>query len=169
MPSAADRGPARRGTIWLSALPLGDGPEADEPLGHALAALDAQWVFLAATAVAGHEERLRQFARVFRALPAWPAGPQGPSADPHSLPFGVAIRTSGDAAQTYLEIANDSPYPIRLACRLERRHRGGRRPRTRSPPGTDTRGRRPQPGPGLSPLRRLRDPDWSAAASRSPR
>jgi hypothetical protein len=118
--SGAERGTAPRGaTIWLSALPLGDGPEADEPLGHALAALDAQWVFLSARAVAGHEERLRQFAGVFRALPASPAGPPGPSPDPHSLPFGVAIRKIGDAAQTYLEIANDSPYPIRLACLLE--------------------------------------------------
>ncbi|MGP0069522.1 MAG: hypothetical protein ACLQGP_38730 [Isosphaeraceae bacterium] len=106
-------------TVWLSALPLGDGPAADEPLGHALAALDAQWVFLAAGAVAGHEERLRQFARVLRALPAWPAGPSGPSTDPHSLPFGVAIRRNGDAAQTFLEITNDSPYPIRLACLLD--------------------------------------------------
>ncbi len=161
---AADRGPVPGGaTLWLSALPLGDGPEADEPLGHALAALDAQWAFLAATAVAGHEERLRQFSRVFRALPAWPLGAPGPSADPHSLPFGVAIRTSGDPAQTYLELANDSPYPIRLACRLEAPTLGaGGRPRTRSSSGTGIRGRRPQPGPGLSPLRCLRDPGWSA-------
>ncbi len=116
----ADRGMAARGsTIWLSALPMGDGPEADEPLGHALAALDAQWVFLSARAVAGHEERLRQFAGVFRALPASPVGPLGSSVDPHLLPFGVAIRKIGDAEQTYLEIANDSPYPIRLACLLE--------------------------------------------------
>ncbi len=118
--SAAERGPVPRGsTIWLSALPLGDGPEAEEPLGHALAALDAQWVFLSARAVAGHEERLRQFAAVYRALPARPVGPSGPSSDPHSLPFGVAIRQIGDVAQTYLEIANDSPYPVRLACLLE--------------------------------------------------
>ncbi len=113
--TTAARGPS----IWLSALPLGDGPAADEPLGHALAALDAQWVFLAAGAVAGHEERLRRFAVVLRGLPAWPASPAGPSADPRSLPFGVAVRSLGDAAQSFLEIANDSPYPIRLACLLD--------------------------------------------------
>ena len=118
--SAPEQVPAPSGaTVWLSALSLGDGPGADEPLGHALAALDAQWVFLAAGAVAGHEERLRQFARVLRALPAWPVSPAGPSTDPHSLPFGVAIRKIGDAMQTFLEIANDSPYPIRLACLLD--------------------------------------------------
>ena len=115
-----ERGPASsETTVWLSALPLGDGPAADEPLGHALAALDAQWVFLAAGAVAGHEERLRQFARVLRALPAWPASPPGPSIDPASLPFGVAIRKNGDGTQTFLAMANDSPYPIRLACLLD--------------------------------------------------
>jgi hypothetical protein len=117
---APGQGPASGGvSVWLSALPLGDGPAADEPLGHALAALDAQWVFLAAGAVAGHEERIRQFARVLRALPAWSAGPSEPSTDPHSLPFGVAIRKNGDAAQTFLAITNDSPYPIRLACLLD--------------------------------------------------
>ena len=42
---ANKRGPSAR--AWLTALPLGDGPAADLPLGHALAALDAQWVFLA--------------------------------------------------------------------------------------------------------------------------
>jgi hypothetical protein len=118
--SAPEQGQAPSGsTVWLSALPLGDGPAADEPLGHALAALDAQWVFLAAGAVAGHEERIRQFARVLRALPAWPASPPGPSTNPHFLPLGVAIRKDGDAAQTFLEITNDSPYPIRLACLLD--------------------------------------------------
>ena len=119
-PTPAGATPAPRGpSIRLSALPLGDGPSADEPLGHALAALDAQWVFLAAGAAAGHEERLRRFAGVLRALPAWPTSPPGPSADPRALPFGTAVRSSGDATQSFLAIANDSPYPIRLACLLE--------------------------------------------------
>ena len=67
-PGHLRRGPTPR--IWLTALPLGDGPAADEPLGHALAALDARWVFLAEKAVSGQEERLRRFARVLGALPA---------------------------------------------------------------------------------------------------
>ena len=51
--------------VWLTALPLGDGSAADEPLGHALAALDARWVFLAEKAASGQEDRLRRFTRVF--------------------------------------------------------------------------------------------------------
>src|SRR5262249_26911330 len=101
------------------ALPLADGPSADEPLGHALAALDAQFVFLAAAAVAGHEERIRRFASVFRALPAWPASPLGPRTEPQGLPFGVAVRKMEDHTQTFPARANAPPYPIRLACLLE--------------------------------------------------
>ena len=100
-------------------MPLGNGPAADEPLGHAIAALDARWVFLAHKAVAGQEERLRRFAGVLRALPAWPAIPLTAAADPNPKPFGVAVRRMSDDAQTFLEIANDSPYPIRLAGLLD--------------------------------------------------
>jgi hypothetical protein len=107
-----------RGT-WLTALPLGDGQAADEVLGHAIAALDARWVFLADKAAAGQEERLRRFATVLRSLPAWPALPLSDQADPTSRPFGVAVRRLSDEAQTFLEIANDSPYPIRLAGTLD--------------------------------------------------
>jgi len=105
--------------IWLTALPLGDGPAADLPLGHAMAALDARWLFLADKAVAGHEERLRRFADVLRALPAWPAVPSGVQSDTIPKPFGVAVRSMNDGVQTFLAIANDSPYPIRLAGVLD--------------------------------------------------
>jgi hypothetical protein len=103
----------------LTALPLGDGPAADELLGHAIAALDARWVFLADRAVSGQEQRLRRFAGILRSLPAWPSVPLGAQADPSSRPFGVAVRRMGDDVQTFLEIANDSPYPIRLAALLD--------------------------------------------------
>lgn len=114
-------GGARAGkpAVWLTAIPLGNGQAADEPLGHALAALDAQWVFLAQRAVAGHEERLRRFASVLRALPAWPSTPLEAQADASPRPFGVVVRQMGDDTQTFLEIANDSPYPIRLAGLLD--------------------------------------------------
>ncbi len=101
--------------IWLTAMPLGDGAAADEPLGHAIAALDAQWLFLEEKAVAGQEERVRRFARVLRALPAWPGVP----GDRSPRPFGVAVRRMNDETQTFLEIANDSPYPVRVAGVLE--------------------------------------------------
>ena len=97
--------------LRLSALPLSDGAESDEPLGHALAALDARWVVLAMSAMVGQEERVRHFARVFRALPATPAG-EPPALD--RQPFGVAVRTIPLGEQTYLALANDTPYPIRL-------------------------------------------------------
>ena len=104
--------------VWLTALPLGDGPAADEPLGHALAALDSRWVFLAEKAVAGQEERLRRFARVLSALPAQDATAEL-QADAMSKPFGVVVRSLDDSKQTFLEIANNSPYPIRLAGKLD--------------------------------------------------
>ena len=104
--------------VWLTAMPLGDGPAADEPLGHAVAALDARWVFLSQRAVLGHEERLRRFAAILRALPAWPAVPVDFDGTTNPKQFGVTVRRMGDDTQTFLEIANDSPYPIRLAALL---------------------------------------------------
>ena len=105
--------------VWLTAVPLGDGVTADEPLGHALAALDPRWVFLAEKAVAGQEDRLRRFAAVLRSLPAWPAVTVDSQPNAGARPFGVALRRMSDDAQTFLEIANDSPYPIRLAGVLD--------------------------------------------------
>ena len=43
----------------------------------------------------------------------------GPGADPNPRPFGIAVREMSDDAQTFLAIANDSPYPIRLAGLLD--------------------------------------------------
>jgi hypothetical protein len=118
--AAPARNPSSPGqSIWLTALPLGEGPAADEPLGHALAALDARWIFVAAKAISGHEERVRRFASVLRALPAWPAVAIGTRGNPNPKPFGVAMRRMSDGAQTFLELANDSPYPIRLASLLD--------------------------------------------------
>jgi hypothetical protein len=84
-----------------------------------MAALDAQWLFLEAKAIAGHEERIRRFASVFRALPALPAPASGTFEDPVPRPFGVAVRSLNDGAQSFVEFANDSPYPVRLASLLD--------------------------------------------------
>ena len=102
--------PAGGTGVWLSAAPMAEGPAGDEPMGHALAALDARWAVLSATAVAGQEERVRRFARVFLALPA--SATTGPP--PDRQPFGVAVRTHRAGSSTFLALANDTPYPIRL-------------------------------------------------------
>ena len=121
MTENAGRGTDKRmpgARAWLTALPLGDGPAADLPLGHALAALDAQWVFLAEKAASGQEERLRNFARVLRALPVKEA-PALLAADGLTKAFGVVVRSIDDGPQSFLEIANNSPYPVRLAGRVD--------------------------------------------------
>ncbi|MFO0950230.1 MAG: hypothetical protein U0835_03585 [Isosphaeraceae bacterium] len=102
------------GSLALSALPLDAGSAGDEPLGHALAALDARWVMLAAEPLAGHEEQLRRFARVFRGLPAPAAHRAVTEAGAEPAPFGVAARVQKAGGQTYLSLANDSPFPVRL-------------------------------------------------------
>ena len=67
----------------------------------------------------GTRNRLRRFAGVLRALPAWPTAHSDAQDDPTPRPFGVAVRSMNDGAQTFLEIANDSPYPLRLASLLD--------------------------------------------------
>src|SRR5262249_27022593 len=94
----------------LSSAPLADGPPGDELLGHALAVLDARWVVLSSTVVAGQEERIRRFARVLRRLPA-PAE-SGPAIK--RLSNGLAARSWSVGSRTYLELANDTPYKVRL-------------------------------------------------------
>jgi hypothetical protein len=101
----------------LRTLPLGDDIAADESLGHALGALDAQWVIVTAATFAGHEDRLRRFAPVLRSLPTWAAQTLKTSAD--SRDFGITVRSLTDDSQTYFEIANDAPFPIRLAGILD--------------------------------------------------
>ncbi len=88
---------------------MAEGVLGDEPLGHALAALDPRRVVLSSTSAAGQEERIRRFARVFTALPAPPTGPPAPR-----LPSGVVARAIRSGADTYLALANDTPYPILL-------------------------------------------------------
>ena len=50
-------------------------------------------------------------------LPAWDSQPALAGGDQKDQ--GVAVRTLGDPTQTFLEIANDTPYPIRLAGVLD--------------------------------------------------
>ena len=96
--------------VWLTALPLGDGPAADEPLGHALAALDARWVFLAGKGRFGPGGSTAPLCtRILR--PSGERGPGGLPAGADPKPFGVVARSLSDSKDTFLEIANDSPYP----------------------------------------------------------
>jgi hypothetical protein len=97
-------------TLTLEARPIPDGNAGDEPLGHALAVLDANWIFLAPSAVAGREDRIGQFARVFRALPV--DEHVAPSAT--KLESGVAARSWSAGGKSYVGLANDTPYTIRV-------------------------------------------------------
>jgi hypothetical protein len=103
--------------LWLKALPLAEGPTGDESFGHALASFDAQWALISSRVAGGNEERLRRFASVLRSIPALPAETPPPSLDTSRL--GVTLRTTRNESQTYLAIANDTPYPIRLATILD--------------------------------------------------
>ena len=145
-PPARRRHP-RGPSIRLSALPLGDASAADEPLGHALAALDAQWVFLAAGAAAGHEERLRRFAVALRALPAWPTSPTGPVGRPPGAPLrhgGAQLgRRHPELPGHRQRLALSDPPGVPAGGP---RVRGGRGPR----PGLSTGPRRPSPADGTS-------------------
>ena len=126
--------------LMLATLPLGDGAAADEPLEHALAAFDAQWVILAAPAVAGHEDRLRRFATVLRCLPAWQALPGASPADhqDHGVcraqPERPVTDLSGDRQRHALS------HPPGGSDRRARRA-GRRRPGTKSTPGAPARRR----------------------------
>lgn len=103
------------GALRLNAAPAVDGPAGDEPLGHALAAFDARWAMVSALGAAGQEDRLRRFARVFRALPAPPEGP--PTGG--RLPAGVAMRSATSGGKSYLAVANDAPYPTVVEAVLD--------------------------------------------------
>jgi hypothetical protein len=100
--------------LALVATPLAEGPAGDELLGHALAALDARWVVVAAPSAAGEEDRMRRFATVFRAIPT--ADDTGST--PARLPSGVAVRAIESGQNTYIAMANDTPYPTRLEAVL---------------------------------------------------
>ena len=98
----------------LDACPMAEGSPGDEPLGHALATLDPRRVLLSSTIVAGQEERIRRFARVFASLPASPPGPPEPR-----RPSGVVARPIRSGGDTFLALANDTPYPILLETVLQ--------------------------------------------------
>ncbi len=100
--------------LRMTALPQPDGVGGDELMGHALAALDPRWVMFGSSTIVGQEDRVRRFARVFRALPVSPVA--GPALD--RQPFGVAVRMIRGASSSYLSMANDTPYPIRLETLL---------------------------------------------------
>ncbi len=98
-------------TPTLTARPIAHGASGEEPLGHALAVLDARIVVISGQACAGQEERVQRFARVFRALPALPNDSAPPSP---RLDSGVAVRSWVSRGKTFVELANDTPYAIYL-------------------------------------------------------
>jgi hypothetical protein len=99
----------RQSSLLLNSHPIDSGPLGDEPLGHAMAALDPGFVILAATSLAGREERVRQFSHIFRGLPTSPQ-----PTERSTQAFGVAVRSIRSGGRTFLSLANDTPYPIRV-------------------------------------------------------
>lgn len=90
-------------------------PSLEEPLGHALAVLDARWVALPPGQVAGREEQVRRYARVLRALPD-AAEPRAPAPRGDS---GVAARSWTVGGTSYLALSNDTPYTLHLDSNLD--------------------------------------------------
>jgi hypothetical protein len=83
---------------------------ADQPLGHAMAVLDPEWVLVSGVLAAGQEARLGRFARVLGALPVG-EGPPVPR-----LESGVAVRSWIHGGRTYVAFANDTPYEVLQAA-----------------------------------------------------
>ena len=108
---AASPGPTLPGgALRLSAAAATSGDAAIEPFGHALAALDAGWVVVSCSTIVGREEQVGHFAQVFRALPE-------PSAEPPSPTIaGAVVRARTEGERTYLALANDTPYPVRVSA-----------------------------------------------------
>ena len=101
--------------LHLTAVPQPDGMGGDKIMGHAIAALDPRWMIFDSSTVVGQEDRIRHFARVFRALPA-SATASPPIA---RQPFGVAVRMIKGGASSSRSMANDTPYPIRLEALIQ--------------------------------------------------
>ena len=99
--------------LALFSPPLPACTVGDEPLGHAVAAIDGQWYFASADAVAGREDGFRRFAQVVRSLPAPSLAPAEPR--PAS---GVAARLTRVVGASYFAMANDTPYPIQLEAAI---------------------------------------------------
>ncbi len=107
-----------RGLV-LSAVPIGDNAAADLTLAHVAAAIDPQFFFLGMPVVTGHEERVKQHAAILQALPAWAPAPVDATQESTARSYGVVARSLSDGTTSYLQIANDSPFPIRLAGLIE--------------------------------------------------
>ncbi|RUL88512.1 hypothetical protein TsocGM_07305 [Tautonia sociabilis] len=102
----------RSSPLKLSARGVGPDPGADEPFGHALAALDASWVVVSSPTASGAEQAVRRFSRAFRALPSSPGVPAGASTS------GVLAREISAGEDTYIAIANDTPFAVEFSALL---------------------------------------------------
>jgi hypothetical protein len=107
---------SRDSTHELTMHPAGlhSPASAAESLAHAVAALDANWIFISPHSLAGLEDQIARFARVFRALPTATRA-VGASIRPDS---GVAVRTISGNGHTFISYANDTPYRVLVESTL---------------------------------------------------
>ncbi|MDX2038830.1 MAG: hypothetical protein SFX72_19440 [Isosphaeraceae bacterium] len=92
------------------------GATGDELTTHALAKLDSRWIILTPDAVAGREDRVRRFGRLFTSLPA-----ARDSSRTSSIASGVAVRAEPVAGRdaTVVVFANDTPYDVLVESHLK--------------------------------------------------
>ena len=98
------------GPLRLSSPEISPGSGGDEAFGHAMAALDPGWVVVSSPCLAGQEDRLRRFARVYRALPSPGEGPA------QTASGGVVVRSIPAGPSSYFCLANDTPFSARVAA-----------------------------------------------------
>src|SRR5262249_61719167 len=101
-------------TLPLSLSTDPSPPDPPPPPLHAALPI-SQWIFLSPPAVAGHEDRLRRFAAVFRVLPAEPSTPTGPSNDPHAMRFDGPVGVDGSRSE---EHTSELQSLTNIVCRL---------------------------------------------------
>lgn len=101
-------------TLELAAPDLSDRADPEVFGSHALAALDASWLVVSNRAVEGREPSLRRVVQLIQMLPLADRDREEARIAPARHLCGVAAWTVESNGQTFLALANDLPFPLRL-------------------------------------------------------